>query len=94
MNFIAVNGANLVGIWPFFCYSICPQPGFGHSYFFCGKFFVYSRNGRDISKISEFNGIFAPDNQKEVLFDKNTKFRITKQETDKGGTVWIEMTEL
>jgi hypothetical protein len=57
-------------------------------------FAIHSRNGRDISKISEFNGIFAPDNQKEVLFDKNTKFRITKQETDKGGTVWIEMTEL
>jgi hypothetical protein len=57
-------------------------------------FAINSRNGRDISKISEFNGIFAPDNQKEVLFDRNTKFRITKQETDKGGTVWIEMTEL
>jgi hypothetical protein len=57
-------------------------------------FAIRSRNGRDISKISEFNGIFTPDNQKEVLFDKNTKFRITKRETDKGGTVWIEMTEL
>jgi hypothetical protein len=57
-------------------------------------FAIHSRNGRDISKISEFNGIFAPDNQKEVLFDRNTKFRITKQETDKGGTVWIEMKEL
>ncbi|MDR1652242.1 MAG: ADP-ribosyltransferase [Prevotellaceae bacterium] len=57
-------------------------------------FIIRSENGRDISKISEFNGIFAPDNQKEVLFDKNTKFRITKQETDKGGTVWVEMIEL
>jgi hypothetical protein len=57
-------------------------------------FVIHSRNGRDISKISEFNGIFAPDNQKEVLFDKNTKFRITKLETDKGGTVWVEMTEI
>jgi hypothetical protein len=57
-------------------------------------FVIRSRNGRDISKISEFNGIFAPDNQKEVLFDKNTKFMIIKQETDKGGTIWIEMTEI
>jgi hypothetical protein len=57
-------------------------------------FAIHSRNGRDISNISEFNGIFAPDNQKEVLLDKNTKFRITKQKTDKDGTVWIEMTEL
>jgi hypothetical protein len=57
-------------------------------------FAIHSRKGRDISKISEFNGIFAPDNQKEVLFDKNTKFRIIKRETDKGGTVWMEMKEL
>lgn len=57
-------------------------------------FVIQSRNGRDISKISEFNGIFATDNQKEVLFDRNTKFQITKQKTDKGGTVWIEMSEI
>jgi hypothetical protein len=57
-------------------------------------FVIQSKNGRDISKISEFNGKFAPDNQKEVLFDRDTKFKITKQETDNKGAVWIEMTEI
>lgn len=39
-------------------------------------FEIRSKNGRDISKISEFNGIFVDENQYEVLFDKRTKFLI------------------
>lgn len=39
-------------------------------------FEIQSKNGRNISKISEFNGIFNPENQHEVLFDKRTKFLV------------------
>lgn len=39
-------------------------------------FEIQSKNGRDISKISEFNGIFTLENQYEILFDKRTKFLI------------------
>jgi hypothetical protein len=56
-------------------------------------FEIQSKKGRDISGISEFNGKFASDNQREVLFDRNAKFVITKKETDKSGTIWIEMQE-
>ncbi|MDR2009945.1 MAG: ADP-ribosyltransferase [Bacteroidales bacterium] len=56
-------------------------------------FEIQSKNGRDISRISEFNGIFAPNNQKEVLFDKGTKFKITDRIED-GSTIWIKMSEL
>lgn len=39
-------------------------------------FEIQSKNGRNISKISEFNGIFNPENQHEILFDKGTKFLV------------------
>lgn len=39
-------------------------------------FEIKSKNGRDISSVSEFNGKFDNENQKEVLFDKGTKFNI------------------
>ncbi|MDR1348324.1 MAG: hypothetical protein LBJ63_07885 [Prevotellaceae bacterium] len=56
-------------------------------------FEINSKNGRDISKISELNGIFALRNQHEVLFTNNTIFRIdSKKVTDK--TFWIKLTEL
>jgi hypothetical protein len=42
---------------------------------------------------ANLDGIFDPENQREVLFDRNTKFTLTKQEQS-GSTVWIEMTEL
>ena len=56
-------------------------------------FTIHSKTGRNISDISEFNGTFANENQHEVLFDEGTQFVITNKETDKGGTVWIEMQE-
>ena len=43
-------------------------------------FDIQSKNGRDISRISEFNGKFAEENQKEVLFTNGTRFKITKHE--------------
>lgn len=39
-------------------------------------FEINHKKGRDISKISEFNGKFTNVNQYEVLFDKGTKFRV------------------
>lgn len=40
-------------------------------------FEIQSKNGRNISKISEFNGIFTQENQHEILFDKRTKFYVS-----------------
>ena len=57
-------------------------------------FEIYSKNGRDISKISEFNGIFARTNQHEVLFDKGTKFIMTSNPVEIEGIVIIKMKEL
>lgn len=37
---------------------------------------IKSKKGKDIENISEFNGKLQSENQKEVLFDKNTKFKI------------------
>jgi exonuclease VII small subunit len=56
-------------------------------------FEIQSKNGKNISNISEFNGIFDPKNQQEVLFDRGTKFRITSKEED-GSMIWIKMQEL
>lgn len=38
---------------------------------------IEGKNGRDISRISEFNGIFNDENQYEVLFDKSSKFLVS-----------------
>jgi len=56
-------------------------------------FTINSKNGRDISKISELNGIFDPRNQKEVLFTNNTVFRIDSKKTI-GKALFVELTEL
>lgn len=40
-------------------------------------FEIQSKNGRNISKISEFNGIFTLENQHEILFDKRTRFCVS-----------------
>jgi len=56
-------------------------------------FTINSKNGRDISNISELNGIFDPRNQKEVLFTNNTTFRIDLKEAS-GKVVFITLTEL
>lgn len=54
---------------------------------------IKGKNGRDISRISEFNGKFAPESQQEVLFTSNTPFHVDELE-DKGDVIWLYMTEL
>ena len=56
-------------------------------------FEIQSKNGRNISKISEFNGIFNPENQHEVLFDKGTKFLVKKRRIEEDGTYRIILIE-
>ena len=55
-------------------------------------FEIQSKNGRNISKISEFNGIFNPENQHEVLFDKGTKFLVLDKDF-KDGIYIIKLVE-
>jgi hypothetical protein len=55
---------------------------------------IQSKTGRDISKISEFNGNLAPENQKEILFTNNTKFRIADKRTNKDGSITLKLVEL
>lgn len=50
-------------------------------------------NGRDISRISEFNGNFVSENQQDVLFINNTPIHIDRLE-DKGDVIWLYMKEL
>lgn len=57
-------------------------------------FEIQSKNGRDISDISEFNGKFAPDNQREVLFTNGTRFKIVSNSVDMFGDIRIKMVEL
>lgn len=52
-------------------------------------FEIQSKNGRNISKISEFNGIFTLENQHEILFDKGTKFLVKKRRIEGDGTYRI-----
>ena len=56
-------------------------------------FEIQSKNGRNISKISEFNGIFNPENQHEVLFDKGTKFLLSSIPEERNGIVYIKLIE-
>jgi hypothetical protein len=56
-------------------------------------FKINSKNGRDISGISEFNGNFVLENQHEVLFTNNTSFKIDKKEYS-DNVVWVYLTEL
>ena len=56
-------------------------------------FEIQSKNGRNISKISEFNGIFNPENQYEVLFDKGTKFLVPSKPEIKNGIIFITLVE-
>lgn len=55
---------------------------------------IQSKNGRDIERISEFNGIFATNNQREVLFGSNTSFRIVSRKTLSNGIVELKMVEI
>jgi hypothetical protein len=54
---------------------------------------IQSKNGRDISGISEFNGIFASENQKEVLFTNNTAFEIVSKSVRDDGVIELKMIE-
>lgn len=56
-------------------------------------FEIQSKNGRNISKISEFNGIFTLENQHEILFDKGTKFLAKKRRIEGDGTYRIILVE-
>lgn len=56
-------------------------------------FEIQSKNGRNISKISEFNGIFNPENQHEVLFDKGTKFWVSPDMKTENGILKIKLIE-
>ena len=57
-------------------------------------FEIHGKNGRDISKISEFNGIFTETNQKEVLFDKGTKFLIPSPPVETDGIMQLKLVEI
>nr|DAE23344.1 MAG TPA: ADP-ribosyltransferase exoenzyme [Myoviridae sp. ctcPl3] len=56
-------------------------------------FEIHSKNGRNISKISEFNGIFTPENQYEILFDKQTKFYVSLDLKNENGVLKIKLIE-
>lgn len=56
-------------------------------------FEIQSKNGRNISKISEFNGIFTLENQHEILFVKGTKFLVKKRRIEGDGTYRIILVE-
>lgn len=56
-------------------------------------FEIQSKNGRNISKISEFNGIFNPENQYEVLFDKETRFWVSPDMKTENGILKIKLVE-
>ena len=56
-------------------------------------FEIQSKNGRDISKISEFNGIFTLENQYEILFDKRTKFLVSGLPRELDGIIRIKLIE-
>lgn len=56
-------------------------------------FEIQGKNGRDISKISEFNGIFTTENQHEVLFDKGTKFFVSPDMKTENGILKIKLIE-
>lgn len=56
-------------------------------------FEIQSKNGRDISKISEFNGIFTLENQHEILFDKLAKFLVLEPPIELDGVIRIKLIE-
>ena len=56
-------------------------------------FEIQSKNGRNISKISEFNGIFTLENQHEILFDKRTKFLLPSIPEERNGIIYIKLIE-
>lgn len=57
-------------------------------------FEIQSKNGRDISRISEFNGKFASENQQEILFTAGTRFKIVSKGVDSYGRIRIKLVEV
>lgn len=56
-------------------------------------FEIQSKTGRDISKISEFNGIFTSKNQQEIMFTNNTSFIIVNKSISHNGMIIIKIIE-
>ncbi|NCC09464.1 MAG: hypothetical protein EOM31_03000 [Bacteroidia bacterium] len=56
-------------------------------------FEIKSKKGRNISSISEFNGKFDSEDQKEVLFDKGTRFNVLSV-NDKDGYKIVKLEEI
>lgn len=56
-------------------------------------FEILSKCGRDISDISQFNGIFTPENQLEVLFNKGSRFKFVSVRKE-DNTYYFTMEEL
>jgi hypothetical protein len=54
---------------------------------------IQSKNGRNISKISEKNGTFVHENQKEILFLNNTKFEILEKTYNGDNQVFLKLIE-
>lgn len=57
-------------------------------------FKIQNKTGRNISKISEFNGIFTPEDQKEILFADQIKYKILSCRISASGSIKIELQEL
>ena len=55
---------------------------------------IYSKNGREIFDISEFNGIFADKNQHGCLFDKGTVFYVSPDIEEVNGVIHIKLNEV
>jgi hypothetical protein len=54
---------------------------------------IRSKTGRSISSISEFNGIFAQQNQREILFNKGSQFKVVRSYPSDGAIIF-ELIEL
>lgn len=49
---------------------------------------IKSKSGRSISGISEFNGIFAKQDQREILFDKGSQFKVVRSYIEDGRIIF------
>lgn len=54
---------------------------------------IKSKNGRSISDISEFNGIFAEHNQREILFDRGSQFKVVRSYVE-NGRIFFDLEQL
>lgn len=56
-------------------------------------FTIQGKRCKDISGISEFNGIFADENQHEYLFDNGCKFLVSKDVIERDGIIYMTLIE-